>query len=192
MMREAAADYQLTSGAYGNRGIKAQTHGLQLEDVEIQVPDLSVYGSALAGVRSAFYAVYDGHAGRSAAEYCAEHLHAKIASKIEAPSDNDQVRKAITDGFKETDQAYITLANQKGYKDGCTAVTLIVMKDVCFVAWVGDSKCILGRRETEDKTSRLKALTVTKDHTCMQVKERDRIIKNGGFIENNRVNAVME
>lgn len=30
MMREAAADYQLTSGAYGNRGIKAQVRMLLL------------------------------------------------------------------------------------------------------------------------------------------------------------------
>jgi len=165
----------------------------QLEDVEIQIPDLAPHGSsALAGTRCAFYGVFDGHAGRSAAEFTAEHLHANIASRIEAPSDNEQVRKAICDGFKETDQKYCALANQQGYKDGCTAVTLTIIKDVCFVSWVGDSKCVLGRRESEDKNSRLKALTVTKDHTCMQVKERDRIVKNGGFVENNRVNGIME
>jgi hypothetical protein len=38
-----------------------------------------------------------------------------------------------------------------------------------FVGWVGDSKAILVRRETDDKDSRLKILELTNDHTCMKV-----------------------
>jgi hypothetical protein len=46
-------------------------------DVELQIPDLGEHcqQSTLAGVRSAFYAVFDGHAGKNAAEFCAEHMY---------------------------------------------------------------------------------------------------------------------
>ena len=59
----------------------------------------------------------------------------------------------------------------------------------CCLCQVGDSKAVLARRETDDPQSRVKALNITKDHTCIQAKERERIVKAGGFIENNRVRA---
>ena len=45
----------------------------------------------------------------------------------------------------------------------------IAREQVMFVGWVGDSKAILVRRETDDKDSRLKILELTNDHTCMKV-----------------------
>jgi hypothetical protein len=176
--------FDIHSGAFGNKGLKQH-----LEDTWTIVPDLSVVGDfpALTKARSAFFALYDGHAGRSAAEFCAEKLHANIASKIDTPRENENVRKAIFDGFKETDTTFLALAASKNYKDGCTAVTVTVVQDIMFVAWVGDSKAVLARRESEDAQSRVKALNITKDHSCIQAKERERIVKSGGFIENNRV-----
>ena len=176
--------FDIQSGAFGNKGLKQH-----LEDTWTIVPDLSQAGDfpALAKARSAFFALYDGHAGRSAAEFCAEKLHVNIASKIEIPRENESVRKAIFDGFKETDTTFLALAASKNYKDGCTAVTATIVQDIMFIAWVGDSKAVLARRESEDAQSRVKALNITKDHSCIQAKERERIVKSGGFIENNRV-----
>jgi integrin-linked kinase-associated serine/threonine phosphatase 2C len=176
--------FDIYSGAFGNKGLKQH-----LEDTWTMVPDLSLAGDfpALTKTRSAFFALYDGHAGRSAAEFCAEKLHTNIASKIETPKENESVRKAIFDGFKETDTNFLALAASKNYKDGCTAVTVTIVQDIMFVAWVGDSKAVLARRESEDAQSRVKALNITKDHSCIQAKERERIVKSGGFIENNRV-----
>ena len=178
--------YEIQSGAFGNKGLKQH-----LEDTWTACHDLSAAGDFphLSKVRSAFFALFDGHAGRSAAEYCAEKLHINIASKIEVPTENENVRKAIFDGFKETDSSFLALASSKNYKDGCTAVTAIIVRDVMFVAWVGDSKAVLARRESEDPESRLKALNITKDHTCIQAKERERIVKAGGFVENNRASV---
>ncbi|KAJ1479239.1 phosphatase 2C-like domain-containing protein [Baffinella frigidus] len=191
----------LQSGAYGNRGLKAA-----LEDVELQVFDLAAFGPpALAKARTAFYAIFDGHAGRAAAEFCEEHL-LKIAAHISAPGDNDVVRKAIIEGFKDndvvrkaiiegfkdTDAAFLAETAEKGLRDGCTAVTATIVDDTLFVGWVGDSKAVLARRESEEPGSRLKPLAITKDHNTMIAKERERVVKAGGFIENNRVNGIME
>ena len=115
-----------------------------------------------------------------------------IAGKIEKPLDNENVRAAIRDGFKETDKQFLRLAAEKEFKDGCTAVTATIINDVCFMAWVGDSKAILVRRETDAKDSKVKILELTKDHTCMVAKERERIVKAGGFVQDNRVNGIME
>mmetsp|Transcript_34641 Transcript_34641/g.54086 ORF Transcript_34641/g.54086 Transcript_34641/m.54086 type:complete len:284 (+) Transcript_34641:225-1076(+) len=188
-MREGVqVGYSITSGAFGHRGIKAQ-----LEDVELQITDLAEKGpDCLKSVRSAFYAVFDGHAGVAAAQYAEENLPINIANKIETPTENENVRKAILDGFKETDREFIKLANEKGLKDGCTAVTVTVINDVMFIAWAGDSKAVLARREDEKPDSRLKVLSITKDHTCIVSKERERIVGAGGYVENNRVQGIME
>lgn len=108
-----------------------------------QVADLSPCGEGLTGVRSAFYAIYDGHAGRHAADYCAEHMHENIASRVKEGADNDSVRKAIMEGFKETDERYIALCAENNLRDGCCAVTATIVRDTVFVAWVGDSKAVL-------------------------------------------------
>jgi hypothetical protein len=50
------------------------------------------------------------------------------------------VRAAIRDGFKETDKRFLALAAEKGWQDGCTAVTATIINDTCFLGWVGDSK----------------------------------------------------
>jgi integrin-linked kinase-associated serine/threonine phosphatase 2C len=181
--------YALSSGAFGNKGLKPA-----LEDVEQQIADLCEHSgqASLAGVRSAFYAVYDGHAGKNAAEFCFENMAKIIAAKVSNPLDNENVRAAIKEGFKETDQKFLEVAAEKGWKDGCTAVTLTIINDVCFLGWVGDSKAILVRRESDDQDSLLKILELTHDHKCMVVKERDRIVKAGGFVQDNRVNGIME
>ena len=65
----ATHQFSLLSGAFGHKGMKAT-----LEDVEVQVHDLCAYSASLHGVRAAFYAVFDGHAGRNAADFCAENM----------------------------------------------------------------------------------------------------------------------
>ena len=96
----------------------------------------SPHGGSLGHVRCGYYALFDGHAGRFAADYCAEKLHVNIASKIETPTDNENVRKCIMEGFKDTDHGFLTLAASKSYKDGCTAVTATLIRDILFIAWV--------------------------------------------------------
>ena len=221
----ATHQFSLLSGAFGHKGMKAT-----LEDVEVQVHDLCAYSASLHGVRAAFYAVFDGHAGRNAADFCAENMARCIAVRIQKPLDNENVRAAIRDGFRETgsssgspaartrrhsiamslqydvpvfpltslrmichaDKLFLGLAAEKGWTDGCTAVTVTVINDVCFVGWVGDSKAILVRRETDADDARLKILELTSDHTCIKAKERERIVKAGGFVQDNRVNGIME
>ena len=110
--------------------------------MEKQIPDLAEHSgvASLASTRAAFYAVFDGHAGKNAADFCAENMATIIAEKISSPLDNENVRAAIRDGFKETDSRFLAMAADKGWTDGCTAVTATFINDTCFLGWVGDSK----------------------------------------------------
>ena len=77
---------------------------------------------------------------------------------------------------------------------GCCAVTLLVYKGVGLVAWLGDARCVLARREKskDDDTAlaaaadappksnnaeKLNAFAVSKDHKAVILKEKQRIEK---------------
>ena len=51
-----------------------------------------------------FYGVYDGHAGKDAAAFAASHLHGRIISSPNYPTDPVA---AIKDAFNKTDEAFL-------------------------------------------------------------------------------------
>lgn len=71
---------------------------------------------------------------------------------------------------------------------GCTACSAFVTPTeiVCFNA--GDSRCVLGVR---DSTGKLKAVEMSYDHKPDNEGEKRRIEKAGGFVEDNRVKGVL-
>jgi hypothetical protein len=79
-----------------------------------------------------------------------------------------------------------------GGGSGCCAVTLLVYKGVGLVAWLGDARCVLARREKSKdddtasiataapptfKHAELNAFAVSKDHKAVILKEKQRIEK---------------
>ena len=80
-----------------------------------------------------------------------------------------------------------------GRGSGCCAVTLLIYKGTGLVAWLGDARCVLARREKgKDDTvanepadsssspkvaDKLNAFAVTKDHKAILLKEKQRIEK---------------
>ena len=64
---------------------------------------------------TSFYAVYDGHAGKDAADFAASHVHEHILASPAYPA--DPVR-AITEAFNKTDRVFLdkgkTEVNNKG------------------------------------------------------------------------------
>jgi hypothetical protein len=81
----------------------------------------------------------------------------------------------------------------EGRGSGCCAVTLLIYKGTGLVAWLGDARCVLARREKgKDESSlnetvgsvsspksadKLNAFAVTKDHKAVILKEKQRIEK---------------
>ena len=81
-----------------------------------------------------------------------------------------------------------------GGGSGCCAVALLVYKGTGLVAWLGDARCVLARREksADDEAAatqaagapslpkvadKLNAFAVSKDHKAVVLKEKQRIEK---------------
>ncbi len=130
--------------------------------------------------KCAFFAVYDGHGGKEVARYASRQLHQRIFEHKDFEVD---VQKAIVEAFvafhKElddlgSDEDGNTLAEHQG-----TTVALALIKSgYLYIAWAGDSRCILVSQD---------GFTSTVDHTYWIKAEADRIKQNGGQIRNGRI-----
>lgn len=141
----------------------------------------------------ALFSVFDGHGGRSAADYVCDHLPTLIFKKL-----NEQRRKVqlkdggplqlssylsiIRDSFFQVDH---DLANKDSTHCGTTAIiTAMVDLKYIIVANTGDSRCILSLPGGNPKT-------LSYDHKPGNMGERVRIENAGGYVINNRVNEIL-
>lgn len=163
-----------------------------MEDGHKIIDPLPVHDNASAGrgfpeERWGYFAVYDGHGGREAVDFCEAHLHEHVASELRrlprnphhAP-DRSAVFIALTAAFKHADGR---LAEAGATKCGCTAT--VALTHTCaagttlYVANVGDSRGVfLGGQGIRQ---------VTSDHRATQPAEHRRIQLEGGFVLHGRV-----
>jgi len=130
--------------------------------------------------RWGFYAVYDGHGGREAADYCETRLHEQVLVEMRKSRSND-VHQALVGAFQNVDSQ---LAMYGAWNHGATATVALVQR--CqgrsmnvHVANVGDSRAVLF---SSGDTRRL-----SKDHRPDDPAEERRVIADGGKIVNGRV-----
>eukprot|EP00727_Mastigamoeba_balamuthi_P008069 m51a1_g3883 putative ptc1p (262) ;mRNA; f:45411-46647 len=134
-----------------------------------------------------FFAVYDGHGGKSAAEYAAGHLH-KALERLLVAAGGSQQQPVIGDLLKraylEVDRAMLEAGVQY---PGCAAASVVV-RSVNGQRWLhvancGDTHVVVIRDGM--------AVRLTTEHKA-GVPEEDAAIKaKGGFINNGRVNGML-
>jgi protein phosphatase 1L len=116
----------------------------------------------------AFFGVYDGHSGAKAAKIAAKKLHTYLP--VHCGEDSKTcIDKALEKAFLSTD----SLIMKKTDSGTCAAVAYIDKNDLC-IAWVGDSRVVLGRNG--------QLMYATEDHKPNKASERERITKAGGFV----------
>ncbi|KAI8617020.1 phosphatase 2C-like domain-containing protein [Chytriomyces sp. MP71] len=139
-----------------------------------------------------FFAIFDGHAGKVAAEWCGKNLHETLLKLIRERPDAP-IPHLFNEAFVETDKQ---LASKK-VSSGCTAVAALVRiedrrtgendalvrKRVLYTANVGDARAVLSRNG--------RALRLSYDHKGSDAHEKQRIMESGGFVVNGRVNGVL-
>ncbi|XP_065891028.1 integrin-linked kinase-associated serine/threonine phosphatase 2C-like isoform X2 [Dysidea avara] len=143
--------------------------------------------------RMAYYGVFDGHAGPRASQFAADHLHKNIVSRFPKgtiQNHDREVKMCLIDSFKKTDTEFLQKASaaSPSWKDGTTAVCVLLLDETLYVANLGDSKVVLCRKEGDKKTH----LRLSKDHSPAQFEERQRIQKAGGTVREGRVMGVLE
>eukprot|EP01105_Mastigella_eilhardi_P002854 TRINITY_DN1368_c0_g1_i4.p1 TRINITY_DN1368_c0_g1~~TRINITY_DN1368_c0_g1_i4.p1 ORF type:complete len:569 (+),score=164.33 TRINITY_DN1368_c0_g1_i4:154-1707(+) len=119
---------------------------------------------------SSFVAVYDGHGGTEAADYCRKHLHNILTAD---PVYKDDKKRALVNAFVETDKNYLSKLEDAG----CTAICALIQTKnrLVQVANAGDCRCIVGL-----VGGTVKALTV--DHKPDLPGERKRIEAAGSSV----------
>lgn len=127
-----------------------------------------------------YFAVFDGHSGALASNYCAEHLLDAILTD-EKFLQNTEI--AINAGFINLDKEMRLLPeiNSGEDKSGTTAVCAFVSPKEIFMANCGDSRAVLCRSG--------KPFMTTLDHRPRLSSERKRIIRAGARLKNGRING---
>ncbi|KAJ2469173.1 phosphatase 2C [Coemansia sp. RSA 2337] len=138
----------------------------------------------------AFMAVFDGHAGRQAAQWCGENF-ADVFLQMKQEHSSLPVPEIFNLAFIEADRR---LATDLKTHSGCTAaVAYLQVKEsvagdnattrqrTLYCANVGDARAVLSRAGT--------AVRLTYDHKGDDVHECTRISESGGYVFNGRVNG---
>lgn len=200
LTEERPSCVRLTSYVVGNPGKKHYQ-----QDMPIICPNMTVVSKDLNDLRYAYVAVYDGHGGSFCSEYLRMNLHVSLAQtlvthfkplnlKNPKPAEKKEhqaaIKAAFSEAFKKTDLQLCKECASRKQEDGSCCIAAMIRGDVVWVANVGDSKAVLGRmRKAEDGAEKIKATALSKDHSPLLVKERERIEKAGGKVEDGRVNG---
>ncbi|KAF9168088.1 cholesterol esterase [Actinomortierella ambigua] len=135
-----------------------------------------------------YFAIFDGHAGRAAADWCGQHFHEVFGEILEerGNDENADIQALVNEAFLTVDQKLIEMQTQ-GRSSGCTAIMAYIRKEgdkrVLYTGNVGDARAVLCHKG--------KAVRLSYDHKGSDHTEAKRILDIGGFVMNNRVNGVL-
>jgi len=108
--------------AHGVHADQNKRHRRHMEDAPKAVPEL-------LGGEYAFFAVYDGHGGRTAVDFCAERLHENVTQELQRTdltgTDASDVPQAIARAVLSTDEQ---LKPAGAYGCGSTAAILLLRR----------------------------------------------------------------
>ncbi|XP_077102293.1 protein phosphatase Mn(2+)-dependent 1K [Siphateles boraxobius] len=123
-----------------------------------------------------YFAVFDGHGGAAAAEFCHKNMEKHIKDIAE---EENNLELVLTRAFLELDKSlarHLHFSADASLLSAGTTATVALLRDgiELVVASVGDSRAMLCRKG--------KALKLTVDHTPERKDEKERIRRTGGFI----------
>ncbi|XP_076931959.1 putative protein phosphatase 2C 57 [Bidens hawaiensis] len=128
---------------------------------------------------AAFYAVFDGHGGKHAADFACEHLPRFIFEDDDFPR---EIERVIASAFAQTDSAFAEACMlDADLASGTTALAALVIGSSLVVANAGDCRVVLCRRG--------KAIEMSKDHKPMCIREKKRIEASGGYVDDGYLNG---
>ncbi|XP_051965451.1 protein phosphatase 1A-like [Xyrauchen texanus] len=131
-----------------------------------------------------YFAVYDGHAGRTVAQYCSGNLLDFILDTggVTVDEDVEHVKEGIRDGFLGIDRHMHTLARNESWdRSGSTAAAVMISPRNIYFINCGDSRTFLCRNG--------QVVFYTEDHKPFNPREKERIQNAGGSVTLQRING---
>ncbi|CAE8617928.1 unnamed protein product [Polarella glacialis] len=182
----------LRCAIYGEKGMRRQ-----MEDEHVICPSLKDLVPSLAEERNfALFAIFDGHGGKQVAEFVKTYLAVELANAMandepkQGPLSDKRLKKITEATFQRIDARIAT--ELAGVYDGCTACVVLANDEQMFCANLGDSMAYLARQK-EDSEEDLHAIPLQqRQHKCWMMKEKERILRAGGAVENGRINGILE
>ncbi|KAJ2857814.1 phosphatase 2C [Coemansia erecta] len=154
--------------------------------------DAHFYSYDFDGVKGqCFMAIFDGHAGKQAAQWCSQNF-ADIFLELKKDFPDQSIPTLFNKAFIEADRR---LAADVKTNSGCTAVVAFLQvtevatdkgverQRTLFCANVGDARAVLSQGGA--------AARLTYDHKGDDTREIERIFESGGYVFNGRVNGVL-
>ncbi|KAJ1722861.1 phosphatase 2C [Coemansia erecta] len=145
-----------------------------------------------------FMAIFDGHAGRQAAQWCGDNF-SDVFLELKAEHPDRPVPELLNLAFVEADRR---LAADVKTHSGCTAVVAYLeirhvspddgtdaadapkrLQRTLYCANAGDARAVLSRGGS--------ATRLTYDHKGDDLREIERISESGGYVFNGRVNGIL-
>ncbi|KAK7161329.1 hypothetical protein R3I94_004112 [Phoxinus phoxinus] len=123
-----------------------------------------------------YFAVFDGHGGEAAADFCHKYMEKHIKDIAE---EENNLELVLTRAFLELDKSlarHLHFSADASLLSAGSTATVALLRDgiELVVGSVGDSRAMLCRKG--------KALKLTVDHTPERKDEKERIRRTGGFI----------
>lgn len=141
--------------------------------------------------------VYDGHGGKTCANYLKDHLLNSIVKNRNFP--NDPIT-AIEKGFEKVDKDFLyekcfsrSNSNSNSHNDGTEvnnqlidstgscAIVIVIIDKICYIANLGDSRALVSL----NKGKSFEVLSI--EHSTSNIDERKRIESNGGSIYQTKI-----
>jgi len=88
------------------------------------------------------FGVFDGHRGKKCSSYVAKTLPMILFENENFPED---IPKAMSEAFSETDIQFLTRAKKTKIKDGSTGIVICIYGNKLYVANTGDSRGVMCR-----------------------------------------------
>eukprot|EP01091_Cochliopodium_minus_P021319 TRINITY_DN969_c0_g1_i2.p1 TRINITY_DN969_c0_g1~~TRINITY_DN969_c0_g1_i2.p1 ORF type:complete len:455 (-),score=74.87 TRINITY_DN969_c0_g1_i2:87-1451(-) len=157
-----------------------------MEDKHINLDNFKIRDLSIS-----YYGVYDGHGGDEASILCSRILHVEFFKQIKentevnAKNAKDLIPEILRNTFLSVDK-YMCGELTKISKDatGTTVAVVVIVERDIFIANLGDSEAVLGRRMKNGKCG---AELLTKKHKPDDESEKKRIEQNGGYVFKGRV-----
>lgn len=123
-----------------------------------------------------FYGLYDGHGGRSVAEFAAKYLHKKFEDCFVTHNKDSSSKRGIAgflhNSFLATHESFCKQYPEK--RDGSCALVAVLHQNMLWIANAGDSRAV--------RCCAGKAQALSIDHKPSRSDETERIRKAGGTI----------